>query len=434
MIKVLHLSANDNSGGAAKASNRIYKSLANINNKLIESKMRVINKITKDNNVIGGRPIYQNIFQKKINPYLVLLFKSVYKTTNQTGFSTGLLKTGLGKEINNLYESKKIDIVNLHWLGDYTLSIEEIGKLKPPIVWTLHDQWPFCGTEHYSDLNFFGRNINKGERFISGYKKLNRNADKNIKDLNRFVWLKKKNLWNKKMYIVCPSKWMEDCVKESSLMQNWPTKVIPNPIDINFWIPINKKLAKKSLNLPEGKQILLYMSSSGNSKYRKGTDLFIQSIEKLKKRFTAKERENIELLIFGESDPFEEAESYFKYYYIGSIKDEMLLRLVYSAADVFFISSRQDNLPNVGIESHSCATPVVAFNTGGLGDIIKEGETGFLAKSFVVESLSSLLYAILSNQQLRKDFSHNARERSVNKWSMNTISKQYLDLYLSIMN
>ena len=245
MLKVLHLNSNDNSGGAAKASYRINSSFGKLDKILIDSKMRVIKKTTNDNDIKGGAPIYQNKLQRKLHPYLTLFFKLGFKPTTQTGLSTCLINTGLGKEINNLYESKKIDIVNLHWIGDNTISISEIGKLKPPIVWTLHDQWPFCGTEHYSNFNYFGRTINVEERFISGYLKSDLEALGNINDLNRTIWLKKKKLWRKKMNIVCPSKWMENCVKKIALMHNWSTNVIPNPIDVNFWIPINKTLAKK---------------------------------------------------------------------------------------------------------------------------------------------------------------------------------------------
>ena len=40
------------------------------------------------------------------------------------------------------------DVVHLHWVGDETLSIEDIGRIRQPLVWTLHDMWAFCGSEH----------------------------------------------------------------------------------------------------------------------------------------------------------------------------------------------------------------------------------------------------------------------------------------------
>ena len=433
MIKVLHLNSNDNLGGAAKASYRINRSFGKLNKNLIDSKMRVINKTTKDIDIKGGAPVNQNKFQRKLHPYLTLFSKLGFNPTTQTGLSTCLINTGLGKEINNLYESKKIDIVNLHWLGDNTISIPEIGKLKPPIVWTFHDQWPFCGTEHYSNSNYFGRAINEQERYISGYLKSDVDAQNNIKDLNRIVWLKKKDLWRKKMNIVCPSKWMENCVKKSALMHNWSTNIIPNPIDVNFWIPINKSLAKKSLNLDPNKLMILYMSSSAKSSYRKGVDLFIKSINKLKQKFSNNESDNLELLIFGDSNPFEKSKSFLKYQFLGPQYDDISLRLIYSAADLFVISSRQDNLPNIGIESHSCGTPVVAFNTGGLEDIVDNGITGLLAEPFDINSLSNLIYKILTEKDLRLEMIKNARERALSKWSMEVISELYFSLYKEII-
>ena len=64
--------------------------------------------------------------------------------------------------------------MHLHWLGDNTLSIEEIGKSPQRIVWTLkYDFWPFCGAEHYLhyDMNNL---ILSDERYKNGYTKKNK--------------------------------------------------------------------------------------------------------------------------------------------------------------------------------------------------------------------------------------------------------------------
>ncbi len=175
------------------------------------------------------------------------------------------------------------------------------------------------------------------------------------------------------------------------------------------------------------------MSSSEKSSYRKGVDLFINSINKLKQNFKNSEIDDFELLIFGDTNPFEKSKSFFKYHFLGSQKDDITLRLIYSAADLFIISSRQDNLPNVGIEAHSCGTPIVAFNTGGLEDIVNDGITGFLAEPFDFNSLSNLMYKIITKKDLRLEMSKNVRERALREWSMEVISELYFNLYKKIV-
>jgi glycosyltransferase involved in cell wall biosynthesis len=77
--------------------------------------------------------------------------------------------------------------------------------------------------------------------------------------------------------------------------------------------------------------------------------------------------------------------------FLGKISDERLLALAYSAADIFLLPSREDNLPNVMIESVACGTPVIAFPVGGIPDVIKTGLNGILANNLSSESLVQAL-------------------------------------------
>jgi ferredoxin len=131
--------------------------------------------------------------------------------------------TGLGDEL----ERSDADIVTLGWLGSGTISIEEIGRLSKPIVWNLSDMWAFSGAEHISDTG----------RFIEGYRSDNRPAGESGWDRDRATWARKHRSWQRPQWVVTPSRWLADCVRSSALMHEWPTTVIPRPLDLAFWRP-----------------------------------------------------------------------------------------------------------------------------------------------------------------------------------------------------
>ena len=264
------------------------------------------------------------------------------------------------------------DIVHLHWIQHETLSIRDINKINKPIVWTLHDMWAFSGAEH----------LCWDDRWREGYLKTNRPLHEKGFDLNRWTWERKKKYWKKPIQIVTPSNWLGNCVTKSSLMKNWPVSVIHNPIDINFWKPQDRTISRKELGLPKDIPLLLFGAIYGEKEFHKGFDLLINSLKKLERN---KYFEKLGLVFFGSYDQKKLPKLNFPTHYMNYINDDSKLCMLYSACDALVIPSRQDNLPNNGIEAHSCGTPVVAFNIGGLSDIVDHKQTGYLANPFDVD-------------------------------------------------
>ena len=117
---------------------------------------------------------------------------------------------------------------------------------------------------------------------------------------------------------------------------------------------------------------------------------------------------------------------------MGRIFDQISLCLLYNAADALVIPSRVDNLPNTGVESLACGTPVISFDTCGLPDIVSHKKTGYLAKPFESESLASGIKWVL--KQTPSLLSKNARKKSIDQYSYPVISKKYLDIYEKVLN
>ena len=245
MLQILHLNAFDaaGGGGAARAAYRIHCCLEQYgSDEGIRSLLRVLDKRTDDQTVIGGpTPSSNHWLWRRVNPRRYLRAKRSFNSALPTLHSIAWPASGLAHELVNGRLLGDYDVLNLHWLGDHMLSIEEIGALQKPVVWTLHDQWPFCGAEHYADP--LGSLLNEGseERYVLGYPSWSRPPSESGPDLNRLTWLRKKRCWIQPITIVSPSTWLAGCAKRSFLMQHWPITVIPHPIDLNVWSPIERQ-------------------------------------------------------------------------------------------------------------------------------------------------------------------------------------------------
>jgi glycosyltransferase involved in cell wall biosynthesis len=304
-------------------------------------------------------------------------------------------------------------VVNLHWVGGGTLSVRAISKIKKPIVWTLHDMWAFSGAEHYDGGS---------GRSKTGYKRRSReNGDVGF-DLNRFVWGLKRRYW-KPFALVAPSSWMMESASKSALMRDWPISVIPNPIDSQSWCPAPKNTSRELLFLPNNCPIVLFGALGSALDSRKGVDLFLSCLDSIKSKLP-----DAQFVMFGELEARERIPEGHKIIFLGTLRDDLTLRLAYSAADVFVITSRQDNLPNTGIEAQACGTPVVAFNVGGMGDVVEHNHTGYLAEPFNVEDLArGIRFAISQNHEGL--LSQAAIERTKSLFSFNRVSQMYREVY-----
>ena len=99
---------------------------------------------------------------------------------------------------------------------------------------------------------------------------------------------------------------------------------------------------------------------------------------------------NITVLIFGGDFNKQEADQIpFETKYMGFLRDEYSTALVYNAADVFIAPSLADNLPTTVMQSLSCATAVVAFDIGGISDMIVHKQNGYLSKYKDAEDIAN---------------------------------------------
>ena len=411
-MKILLLNTNDISGGAAIATYRLLKGLQQNG---IEAQMLVQSKKSDDYSVIGPQTKWQKIFGK-LRPTLDSIPIRFYKQRKKIIFSPAILPDNINKKIQGINP----DIIHLHWISAGFIKIETLAKINKPIIWTLHDMWAFTGGCHY-DEECGKYNKNCGYCPTLGSNKKN--------DLSYKIFKRKEKFWkNLNLTIVTPSSWLGECAKKSLLFYKTRVEVIPNGIDLNRFKPIDKNIARDILCLPKDKKLILFGALSALGDKRKGFLLLKEALKKL----SSKENKDIELVIFGSSKPRNEEDLVFKTHYLGRLNDETSLAVVYSAADVMIVPSIQDNLPNTIMESIACGTPVVAFNIGGIHDMIEHQKNGYLAKPFDTGDLAYGIKWVLEDDIRRKQLSRNAREKVVQEFDIVKVAKKYEDLYKDV--
>lgn len=405
-MRVASVTHYDIHGGAARAAYRIHQALRSNE---IDSAM-LVNAASAGDWTVQGPVGYVNQFIPKVRHAFGALLTKTVKTQNPVLHSPAALHSRWARRINN----SSADISHLHWINHEMMSIEDVANISKPIVWTLHDMWGFCGAEHYSE-DF---------RWRDGYYYYNRPAYESGFDLNRWVWNRKRKAWKKPMHIVAPSQWLAKCARESMLMQGWPVSVVNNALDTEVWRPVDKAHARTLFGLPKDVPLLLFGALGGTADPRKGFDLLLAALENLRGKI-----DELELVVFGQLAPKESIDFGFPVRYVGRLHDDLTLAILYSAVDVMVVPSRQEAFGQTASEAHACGTPVVAFDSGGLTDIVKHLQTGYLAKPFDSESLAEGIVWVLSDRARHASLSVASRQRALDRFSYPVVAEQYRKIY-----
>ena len=416
-IQILSVCTSDVSGGAARAAYRIHQGVRSLG---VESKMFVKHKGSNDPNVhaldefVPHNPLYRALdwCATKIKNKIQHFQWNQYPNRD-SNFKSDLRST----RIHGALQAFDYDVLHLHWINQRFLDLRELSKVNKPIVWTLHDSWPFCGVCHLP------MDCKRYESHCGACPML---GSKKEQDLAYEVFEKKSVVYRDlDLHIVTPSNWLADCAKHSTLFGGFPISVIPNCVDSELYKPIEKIKAAEQLGLDSDKKYILFGAINATKDKNKGFDLLVQALHKWNYI-------GVELLTFGTGENMDLYSLPLPVHSLGYIRNDEVMTHLYNMADVTIVPSRSENLSNTIMESMSCGTPVVAFNIGGNSDMIDHKQNGYLVCENDADDLAQgIQWCLDSNQD--NILGKNAREKVLNNYTPEIVCQHYKELYESIL-
>jgi glycosyltransferase involved in cell wall biosynthesis len=299
---------------------------------------------------------------------------------------------------------KQADIIHLHWVAEMLDYPSFFINNKKPVVWTLHDMNPFQGLFHYKEDEIRNTSIAK-----------------KLDDKIKVVKSKAIKYRKSSLVIVTPSDWLLKEVTQNSSFKQLEASRIVYAIDTSLFSPHEKCNLKKLNNIPEKNIVLLFVAEVVKFK-RKGFNLLLEALKHL-------DHLPLTILVLGQEHQFEMENLDIRF--LGTIMDDNTLSKYYSLADAFIIPSREDNLPNVMLESFACGTPVIGFPVGGIKEHVIDFETGLLAENISSESLALAIDNFCKNKKRFKG--EVIREYAKEKYNEELIGSQYIKVYQKVL-
>lgn len=411
-MKIVHISTSDILGGAAIAANRLHNAMLDSN---IQSKLVVQDKYGFcSNGIVLISALYRKLFSSLSNK----IENKITKSKPEYGkFSFPILGINPLKYKDVL----EADIIYIHWINGGILnflSILRLLKRKKKVFFVLHDMWHITGGCHHS----FECN-----KYMTGCSNCRMLIKPRTKDISYYGFIIKRWIYNKypNLTFITPSNWLTSCAKNSLLTKKHKVYTIPNLVDLDVFKPISDQQSLKSyLTDHPAKKIIAFGAESGHHNPYKGFLYLVKAIQHLEEKCNI--QDDIVLLVIGcKEDLNIKSQFLTKTFFIDRLTDDISMTVLYNSMDVFVTPSLAESFCLMALEAISCGTPVVAFNVGGIPDIVKQDINGNLAESRNSLELAKYIYKIITSDKqdptlLRKSILHFSKE---------AVIQQHVDLW-----
>jgi glycosyltransferase involved in cell wall biosynthesis len=402
VLTVLHISESDAAGGAGRAAYKLHRGLNGLGHL---SRMLVGRKVTRDADI---RPLKRN-----------LVWRALDRASGQLLDLLSLQYVFYPSSFGVLADEwfRTADVVQLHNLHGSYFGFTALPALtsRRPVVWQLHDQWGMTGHVAYSLDCERWRHGCGACPYLGEYPRL-RN------DTTALLWRLKNLVYDhSQLTLVVPSQWMSDLVQASPLLSRFNVRYIPTGIDLDVFTPGAQDEARRRLLLPLDRRIVFFAAANINER-RKGLHLLAEALRRLD--------DPPLLLVAGSGTVARGIETR----YLGTVMDEEVLADAYRAADVFAVPTLADVLTQTAPESIACGTPCIAFDRGGVTDVVRHMETGYRARFGVIDDLAEGLRTLLSDDELLSRLGRRCREVAEQEFSVAVQVERYAHLYEELVN
>lgn len=412
-MKVLHVSSRDHLGGAFIAARRLHQAF--LDHSEVDSTMIVSQALT-------AAPRVEKInsqFISSLRRYVDNVPLKLVQKQNNASPSVGWLPN---PKLHKMIRHRAPDIIHLHWALDGFFPVGLLPKINCPVVWTFHDMWPMCGISHHE--------VPPNQRHREGYTKDNRPEGIGWFDLDAWNFRQKEKAYAKSNITgVVPSHWLLEQAKASLLWRDRTVRRIPNGIDTKLYKPHDRAAVRNLLDLPIDKTVILFGAMYAWGDPNKGLRELCQALDDLCRQG----EKNLHLAIFGLGGPVQGLDLPFPTSYFGELRDQVSMAALYASADLTVMPSHQESFGLVALESISCGTPVVCFDTSGLRDIIDHERNGILAKPFDPLSLADGIKSLVHDPARRQELGREGREKAIREFDLKRITDQHLQLYRTVL-
>jgi glycosyltransferase involved in cell wall biosynthesis len=369
-MRFLHFNTHDIRGGAAQAAYDLHRNLKEAGH---QSTMVVQHKASMDPDVIEASVTK---WKWRIDRW----FKRYRRIRREVRCLAGLFNFDdsllFGRKQLCVVPRDVVDVVCVHLCDGLltTRSLHDVAEYYgTPVLVTLMDQEPITGGCHYS-MDCAGYTERCGNCPVL--------SPSGPRDESRRVWLRKKKCLSKlKVQLRTGSEVSARRARSSGLHNDKPVTVLAGPIDERVFRPIDKRIARDLLRLPQDRTIAVFGASMLDDP-RKGMDHLNVGLRMLGEMMDVESRAEStrELLLVGVGHGGRStgAGSRFEVRFLEPFRDEVALALVYQCGDMFINPSLQDEGPVMLGQAMMCGTPPVTYPTDLAKDIVRTAKNGFL--------------------------------------------------------